>query len=122
MRVLIVDGSALVRSRLAERFADEGFAVTGAGDANTAMTLLSRGMDAVVLDVHGAKEELGVQAVTRMRLAAPEAIIIVLTNATDELVRRECLRRGADFFFDKSRDVERAVETMVRLSMKTRSS
>ena len=122
MRVLIVDGSALVRSRLAERFADEGFAVIGAGDATTALSLLARGMDAVVLDVHGAKDELGVRALTRMRLAAPQAIFIVLTNATDELVRRECLRRGADFFFDKSRDVERAVETMVRLATMTRPS
>lgn len=120
--MLIVDGSALVRSRLAERFADEGFAVTGAGDAATAMSLLTRGIDAVVLDVHGAKDELGIHALTRMRLAAPDVMFVVLTNATDELVRRECLRRGADFFFDKSRDVERAVETMVRLLTATRAS
>jgi DNA-binding response OmpR family regulator len=123
MRVLIVEGSARLRSRLAERFAEEGFRVHGAADGIDALaTLLSEDISAVVLDVHGVKEEPGIELLVRLRLAAPNAMFVVLTNATDELVRSECLRRGADFFFDKSRDVERAVEAVVRFGSMTRPS
>lgn len=124
MRVLIVDRSALVRSRLSERFADAGFVVVSAADANAAVDLLVNDpVAAIVIDLHGsATDEPGIEGLVRLRRCAADAMIVVLTNVSDELVRTECIRKGADFFFDKSRDVERAIEAVVRFSSVTPSS
>ena len=121
VRVLIVDRSAHVRSRLGERFADEGFVVLDAPDASTAVELLVRDpVSAIVLDLHIAgRNEPAIDGLVRLRRCASQAMIVVLTNETDELVRTECIRKGADFFFDKSRDFERAVEAVVRFSSVT---
>lgn len=119
-----MDRSAHVRSRLGERFADEGFEVVHAPDSGTALAVL--GMDAVsaiVLDLQGsATNEPAIDSLVRLRSSASDAMIVVLTNETDELVRTECIRRGADFFFDKSRAFERAVEAVVRFSSMTSRS
>lgn len=78
---------------------------------------------AIVLDLHvGTAGEPGIDGLVRLRLSTSEAMIVVLTNEADELVRTECIRRGADFFFDKSRDFERAVDAVVRFSSVTASS
>ena len=124
VRVLIVDRSARVRSRLGERFADEGFLVLNAPDASTAVELLGRApVTAIVLDLHvGPSQEPAIDGLIRLRHFASQAMIVVLTNETDELVRTECIRKGADFFFDKSRDFERAVEAVVRFSSVTQTS
>jgi two-component system, NarL family, response regulator DevR len=124
VKVLIIDRSAQVRSRLGERFADEGFAVLHASDANAAIELLrSDPVAAIVLDLHSAGgAQPSIDGLVRLRQSATDSMIVVLTNEIDELVRTECIRRGADFFFDKSRDFERAVEAVVRFSSVTRAS
>lgn len=124
MRVLIVDRNALVRSRLGERFADEGFVVLQACDESSALDVLGEGsVAAIVLDLHvGAASGPAIDGLVRLRHSASQAMIVVLTNETDDLVRTECIRRGADFFFDKSRDFERAVEAVVRFSSMTQGS
>ena len=124
VRVLIVDRSAHVRSRLGERFADEGFVVLDAPDASTAVELLvSDPVAAIVLDLHiGETNGPAIDGLVRLRRTASQAMIVVLTNETDELVRTECIRMGADFFFDKSRDFERDFEAVVRFSSVTQTS
>lgn len=124
MRVLIVDSSAAVRTRLGERFADEGFAVLHAETLGAALDAVGHASIAtIVLDLHAARTaEPAIEGLARLRSLAPESMIVVLANDDADLVRRECLRRGADFFFDKSRDFERAVEAVVRYSATTRVS
>ena len=68
------------------------------------------------------EQEPAIDGLIRLRHFASQAMIVVLTNETDELVRTECIRKGADFFFDKSRDFERAVEAVVRFSSVTQTS
>ena len=124
MRVLIVDRSAHVRARLGERFADEGFEVVHAHDTSTALAVLGDGtVAAIVLDLqHGAGREPAIENLVSLRRASTQAMIVVVSNETDELVRTECIRRGADFFFDKSRDFDRAVDVVVRFASVTPSS
>lgn len=118
MRVLIVDGSAAVRTRLGERFVDEGFAVLHADSAARALELLrANTVTTIVLDLHAARsEEPAIEWLVRLRSAEPDAMIVVLTNDTEEVVRRECLRRGADFFFDKSREYYRVKSVLEDLA------
>ena len=42
-----------------------------------------------------------------LRADAPATVFIVLTNHADAQYRRVCLAAGADYFFDKSTELER---------------
>jgi DNA-binding NarL/FixJ family response regulator len=118
VRVLIVDASARVRTRLAQRLTAAGVEVAEAADLNRALASVVSS-DAVILDVH-LDADTGISGLTRLRQSAPTALIVVLTNEVSEHHRRECVRYGADFFLDKSRDFDRAVE-LVRRAAKPRS-
>jgi DNA-binding response OmpR family regulator len=121
VRVLIVDGSARVRTRLADRLTAARVEVLEAADMREAQRAIGAfAPDAVLLDVH-LDAETGVAALARVRQLASRAIIVALTNEATEVHRRECIRHGADFFFDKSVDFDRAVELVIDASM-TRSS
>ena len=108
MKVLVVDDSAALRARLALVLrelcgADE---VHEAADAESALALARRWIpDVVVLDLHmpGAG---GLSIVAELKGISPPATVIVLTNDASDVYRRESLARGADYFFDKSKDVD----------------
>jgi DNA-binding response OmpR family regulator len=110
VKVLIVDSSARVRSRLGERFADEGFKVVHANGLDDAIVILRLdAVDAIVFDLH-----MGIaDALERLRAEAPRALLVVLTNESPEPSRTECLRRGADFVFDKSSEFDPAIEAIM---------
>ncbi|HEX6766137.1 MAG TPA: response regulator [Polyangiaceae bacterium] len=114
MRVLLVDDCSEVRSRLAELLRElHGIEADEAGSTDEALELLERSpANVVVVDIHmGGKN--GLDLITEVTLRLPRALIIVLTNDTNHALWREALRRGASFFFDKSRDFERAVDAVV---------
>jgi DNA-binding response OmpR family regulator len=123
VKVLIVDASPRVRARLAERFAEDGFDVVQANGAEDALAAVAADgtLAAIVFDLHvdGAP---GIEVLAELRRAAPSAVVVVLTNETHELNRVACLRHGADFFFDKARDFDRAVEAIARFVSTTRLS
>lgn len=114
VKVLVLDGDARIRARLSERLQSEAAEVVEADALVRALSLLAAGaVDAVLLDVH-LDAGTGVSAVRRVRAAAPRARIVVLTNEVGEVHRQECLRHGADAFFDKSTEFDRAVELVLR--------
>jgi DNA-binding NarL/FixJ family response regulator len=83
------------------------------GEAVRACEVLERlhaeAADLVLLDLH-LGSTLGFELIGRIKSLLPRALVLVLSNAASELHRRECLRRGADYFFDKSLEFERALE------------
>lgn len=113
MRALIIEGNPRIRARLAERLAPHGVAVLDAQDLPTAMEALATLVpDAILVDVH-LDARTGRDAVSRLRRAAPNALLVVLTNEASDVHRAECMRHGADQFFDKSKDFDRAVELVL---------
>lgn len=114
MRVMIVDGSPLVRDRLNGMLREAGASeIVEADGAESALRVMRRGLlDAVLLDLP-IGEDAGVMLVRQLRAQLPQALIVVLTNYASESHRREWLRRGAHFLFDKSRQFEDAVRTVV---------
>lgn len=104
MRVLVIDDSPAVRARLVwlVRDAAAGVEVDQAGDAAEALGHAdSAAPDLVVLDLH-LPGLGGVELLSRLRQDHPEATVVVLTNHANDQYRRECLIRGAAYFFDKS--------------------
>jgi CheY-like chemotaxis protein len=116
--VLIVDGSARIRARLAERLAGEAAEIVEADSITASLAAVAfAAPDAILLDVH-LDAGMGVTGLARLREAAPVAIIVALTNEANDIHERECVRHGADFFFDKSKDFDRAVELVIATYVK----
>lgn len=113
VRVLVVDGSARLRQRLAVRLAERGLLVVGeAGTAAAALTAaVSLRPDAVVTDVL-LRDRHRLELVGALRAALPDALLVVLTNAAS--YREHCLSRGADCFLDKSAAFDNVAELLRR--------
>lgn len=114
VRVLVVDDSAPVRKRLRALLDEvQGVEVSEAGDPWEALRFLdSKCVDAVLLDMHMGDYD-GLTLIREVKRRVPNAVVAVLTNDASEAHRSECLRRGADFFFDKSREFETAAQVVV---------
>jgi DNA-binding NarL/FixJ family response regulator len=114
VRVLLVDDTSEVRTRLSGLLRElHGIEADEAGSSEEALERLERSpADVVVVDIHMG-EKNGLDLITEVTLKFPRALVIVLTNDTNHALWREALRRGASFFFDKSRDFERAVDAVV---------
>jgi DNA-binding NarL/FixJ family response regulator len=112
--VLVIDDAPAIRARLAEMLAEiPGIgSVLEAADSHEAVAALEGAvLEAVVVDLHLGSES-GVALVALALATHPHALVIVLTNDPGEQYRRECVEMGADFFFDKAREFDRAVEVV----------
>ena len=117
MRVLVVDDAANVRQRLATllRELDRVELVGGAADGNSALWLArTLAPDVVLLDLN-LPGPSGIEVLWRLKMLAPAPVVIVLTNHATSDYRKACLDRGADFFFDKSKEFERMLEQLRRM-------
>jgi DNA-binding NarL/FixJ family response regulator len=117
VKVLIVDDSAPVRKRLAELMA-EAVAIEAIAEAESAAAALEAlpriRPDVVILDLQ-MPEGSGLDVLRHIRRAGPSPLVVVLTNHTEDHYRRASLDSGADFFFDKSRELHRVLEVLSAL-------
>jgi DNA-binding NarL/FixJ family response regulator len=115
MKVLIVDDSALVRVRLADLLAEiEGVEVVAqAEDAGQASNLVKAlKPDVAILDVQMPRRS-GLDLIEEVKKAPNAPKVIMLTNYPTPENREISFSRGADYFFDKSSDLD-AVITLLR--------
>src|SRR3954466_7390314 len=118
MKVLIADDSEIVRERLAYLLGDvDGLEIVGqAEDAVEAEDLAGElKPDVPILDVRMPRGS-GVDVLRAIKRDNPAATVIVLTNFVDPEARALCLEQGADYFFDKSIELDQAVAVLRELS------
>jgi DNA-binding NarL/FixJ family response regulator len=107
VQVFIVDDSALVRERLAELLGEVddvhviGEAATAA-DALTRIPLLHP--DFVLLDMRMPDGD-GIAVLVALKRLDHPPLVAMLTHYPLEPYRRRCFALGADFFWDKSKDL-----------------
>jgi two-component system, NarL family, response regulator DevR len=115
VQVFIVDDSALVRQRLAELLLDVDN-VKLVGEAATVAEALARipavCPDFVLLDIRMPDGD-GIGLLGELKRLDRPPVVGMLTNYPLEPYRQRCLALGADFFWDKSHDLE-ALSTTVR--------
>ena len=121
MKLLVVDDSAEVRARIAALVRDiDGLDfVLEAANATRAVDL-ARAMrpDFVILDLNlPGKSGLEILPILKALLRAPT--VLVLTNQAGEAFARRCQQLGADYFFDKSRQFQAAID-VVRFAVAAR--
>jgi DNA-binding NarL/FixJ family response regulator len=108
MRVLVVDDSPAVRRRIVARLREiPGIAeVDEASDADSALAMAAARMPRlVVLDLH-LRGRGGPGMVPSFKQLPCAPSVAVLTNDASDAHRRECMAKGADYFFDKSKEFE----------------
>lgn len=141
VKILLVDPSAALRARLHALIADlldgaspddgdggSRLRIDHAGDPASALRLHEASpAQLVVIDPHlpapGENVRVshaGLSTIESLRSSPASPWIVVLTNEATEPYRRECLARGADYFFDKSADLHSALDAMAELAVRPR--
>ena len=104
-RVLLVEDSHgdVVLAQRALELGDGGrFDLTVAGTLGDGIECLAQGFDAILLDIT-LPDSVGPETVARMRAAARDLPIVVLSGAEDADVEERCRRAGADGYEQKGR-------------------
>lgn len=116
LRVLVADGSAIVRQRLCH-LVEETAGLTLAGNAEMAveayLLFVSRRPDAVVIAVQ-MPDTSGLQVLRRIKETAPECLAIMLCDEMTDGFREMCARFGADHLFHKASKFEEAFAVLSR--------
>lgn len=111
LQVLVVDDSPLIQGRLRSLFGElPNVEVVGSAEdvagAVAALELLHP--DVVVLDVELAHGDKGLDVVEHVHAHHPGMHVVALSNFTWQAMRDTYLRAGAEAYFDKSLEFERA--------------
>ena len=111
LRLLIVDDHPLTRDALASLLAQHGFDVAGeAADGTEAIELAAKLLpDVILLDLSMPGLD-GLDALPRLREAAPDCEVVVLTADGTEANLLAAIRGGAAGYLLKSEPPERIVE------------
>jgi DNA-binding NarL/FixJ family response regulator len=118
MKVLIADDSEIVRERLAYLLGDvEGVEIVGQAEDAVEGQDLAEALrpDVAILDVRMPRGS-GVDVLRSIKRDNPAATVIILTNFVDPEARALCMAQGADYFFDKSIEIDKAVAVLRDLS------
>jgi len=124
LSVLVVDDSALVRARLRQLLeeSDSRCVVIEASTAtDAARALRNLQPDVVVLDL-SLPDGNGFDLLPRIKRAAPQCAVILLTNHEGPAIRQRALSLGADHYFRKSTEFELVPIVMQRVAARLRSA
>ena len=124
LRILLVEDSPLLRSRLESMISQYGaFKVTGlaAAELEAVEKLETVPYDAIVVDVE-LRPGSGIGVIREARARNPESSngghvwIIVLTNYDLPTVRERCMQAGADHFLDKMREIDQLIPILLGIA------
>jgi len=124
LRILLVEDSPLLRSRLESMLGQYGaFKVTGlaSAEAEAVEKLDSVSYDAIVVDVElrpgsGIGVIRAARARNRDKGDGSHVWIIVLTNYDLPTVRERCMAAGADHFLDKMREIDQLMPILLQIA------
>jgi DNA-binding NarL/FixJ family response regulator len=108
MNILIVDDSMLIVEKLTGilRETISNVSVINAGTYARATLLLNeRTIDLAMLDIN-LPDKSGIELLRLIKKDYAKMKVVMVSNNAGEQYRNICLRLGANYFFDKSRDFE----------------
>jgi len=101
LRILVVDDETAIVRFLSASLESQGYLVSAAGDALTALDMVRRGaVDLLVLDL-GLPDMDGLDVIKRIRESGAALPIIILSSREKESAKVEALDRGADDYVTK---------------------
>lgn len=117
MKVFIVDDAEAIRERLTLTLSEiKGIQIVGeAQDSREARHRIPlQKPDAVILDLQ-LPDENGRHLIPWLKGLPKPPVILVLTNYDFPQYREACLKAGAEFFFDKSREFNRVTQVLKQI-------
>ncbi len=124
MNLLIVDDSDFIRERLVAIFEDSekiGVVYQARNSYEAIEQLNAFSPEMVLLDIRIPGDN-GIKVLEKFKKLRPETWIIMLTNYPYEQYRKRCLELGADYFFEKSEDMNEIFNLCENLSVNHISS
>jgi DNA-binding NarL/FixJ family response regulator len=116
IKILIVEDSRVVRDRWRNLLAGlEGIEIRGLAEGPDEALHLLQGteFDAVLLDFR-LKDGDAFPVLKAAKELHPAPMVIVLSNHSQPQYRDRCLQAGADYFFDKAGEFDRALHVLER--------
>ncbi len=113
MKLLIVDDSELVQSRLKKAFSkmDRTIDIVHAYNCEVALQVFSTFKpDTVILDI-SLPDGSGINLLREFKKNNPIAKVIIFTNYQTNEFKNSCMELGADYFLDKS-NLKRVIEAV----------
>lgn len=117
-KVLIIDDDVAITQQLFWTLCDEFEVMT----ANNLSTAIRRATiyepDVAILDLHLPPTldapDTGLRILDYVKSHLPASKVFVASSDPSVEMRKDCMRRGADGFFDKPLDIERLISTVRR--------
>ncbi len=117
MRVFIVDDSEALREELIALLSryEEIEIIGQAGDSIEAKNAIPKlNPDVVILDIRMPGGN-GIEVIRNIKKDNPKCVVIMFTNYPYSQYRKRYMKLGADFFFDKSSEVEKVIEVLGKM-------
>lgn len=120
MNILVVDDSDIFRSRLIEFLSSKNnsnkiFEANNILEAKEFMIDIFP--DVIITDIRMPGGS-GLELIKEMRKQNEISLAIVITNYPEEQYKTEAIKAGADYFFDKSNDIEKLADLINKLNNK----
>jgi DNA-binding NarL/FixJ family response regulator len=118
INVFIVDDSDIVRERLTSLLTEvPSIMIVGYADNPLSATeaIVAQRPDVVILDIFLTGGS-GIHVLKSIRGKHISSKVIMLTNYAQEEYRKKCFEEGADYFYDKSIEFEKVVDTIHRIA------
>lgn len=118
VKTIIIDDSQIIGERLSNMLNDiDGVMVAGqASCAREGLALAySSKPDFVILDIR-LPDVSGIEIIADIKNIDPGIYIAMLTNYPYQSYRKFCTELGADYFFDKSNEFGKLIETLTNLA------
>ncbi len=118
IKVVIVDDSPLLRERLQTWISGiPGVQVVGdAGDVESGLETFRRvSPDVVILDIQMPGGS-GIDILNAIKAERPSTQVVMLTNYPLPQLRKRCIDAGAEYFLDKSGEIEQVHGLLQRIS------
>ena len=118
MRIFLVEDSPVLSAHLAELLREvPGATLVGqAADAPTAISRIAElAPDVAILDI-SLKAGTGFDVLKSLASLATRPVAIMFTNYVSPPVRKFAESKGADYFYDKARDVRSLLDTLAALA------
>lgn len=120
LKVYLADDSVVVRGKLKETLEEQGsIQVVGeSGNAEQAITEIQRlDPQVVIIDIRMPGGG-GLPVLKDLKARSPDRVAIVLTSFPFPQHRETYLAAGADYFFDKTQDIQKLTDVLVKLESK----
>lgn len=114
MMVMVVEDSLAVRERLVTMIAEivgKNSVIEAAGVMEAISQMPDNMFDVIVLDLL-LPDGNGLDVLRMVKAAQQSTQVLVMTNDPNEQYKKRALQLGANYFFDKAKDFDKAINTI----------